>query len=189
MKILPFGLACCSVASAAPFQEFVPGEIWPDDAGVPINAHGGGILRHEETCYWFGEHKISGEAGNEAHVGVGVYSSEENATLQISLLTPDYLKPAGQYVRIFPGGSNEAPAVLKRNGKYFLITSGCTGCNPNPARLAVANSIIGPWTTLPNPVRGFRQRPEKTGPQRICGQTERISHSFRRICWAGPRAA
>ena len=31
-----------------------------------------------KACYyWFGEHKIEGEAGNRAHVGVHVYSSED----------------------------------------------------------------------------------------------------------------
>src|ERR1700735_4223864 len=54
---------------------FRPGQVWPDAAGVPINAHGGGILHHEGIYYWFGEHKIEGEAGNVAHVGVHVYSS------------------------------------------------------------------------------------------------------------------
>ncbi len=34
-----------------------PGEIWPDTDGKPINAHGGGILFHEGTYYWYGEIK------------------------------------------------------------------------------------------------------------------------------------
>ena len=38
---------------------FRPGEIWTDTAGVPINAHGGGVLLHEGIYYWFGEHKIA----------------------------------------------------------------------------------------------------------------------------------
>lgn len=63
-------------ASAAPVSEFRPGEIWPDDQGVHINAHGGGILFHEGTYYWFGQHMIEGGAGNLAHVGVHVYSSK-----------------------------------------------------------------------------------------------------------------
>lgn len=58
---------------------FRPGEIWPDDKGVHINAHGGGILFHEGTYYWFGEHKVAGKAGNFAHVGVHVYSSKDLA--------------------------------------------------------------------------------------------------------------
>jgi hypothetical protein len=32
-----------------------PGEIWPDDRGKHIQAHGGGILKLADTYYWFGE--------------------------------------------------------------------------------------------------------------------------------------
>jgi len=56
---------------------FRPGELWPDTHGTHINAHGGGILFHDGTYYWFGEHKIAGEAGNRAQVGVHVYSSRD----------------------------------------------------------------------------------------------------------------
>jgi len=34
-----------------------PGEVWKDIQGNPINAHGGGILFHEGTYYWYGEMK------------------------------------------------------------------------------------------------------------------------------------
>jgi hypothetical protein len=54
-----------------------PGEIWPDNNGVHINAHGGGMLELNGTYYWYGEHKIEGEAGNKAHVGVHCYSSKD----------------------------------------------------------------------------------------------------------------
>ena len=42
-------------------DQFHPGEVWMDDHGVPINAHGGGILLHNGIYYWFGEHKIQGD--------------------------------------------------------------------------------------------------------------------------------
>lgn len=78
MKVLIRVLgACCSAALAGPLTDFAPGEIWPDDQGVPINAHGGGILFHDGTYYWFGEHKLAGEAGNRARVGIGVYTSKD----------------------------------------------------------------------------------------------------------------
>ena len=82
------------------------------------------------------------------------YASENNATMHVSLLTDDYLKPAGKYARIFIGRSTEAPAVFKRDGQYYLIGSGCTGWKPNAARLAVAHNIFGPWTELGNPCQG-----------------------------------
>ncbi|MEI6493423.1 MAG: beta-glucanase, partial [Verrucomicrobiota bacterium] len=64
-------------ASAVSLTAFTPGELWPDDQGVPINAHGGGMLFHKGVYYWFGEHKIEGKAGNVAQVGVSVYSSRD----------------------------------------------------------------------------------------------------------------
>jgi len=287
---------------------FRPGAIWPDNNGVHINAHGGGVLFHGGVYYWFGEHKIEGEAGNAAHVGVHVYSSrdlyhwkdegialkvsddpkspitrgcilerpkvifnprakkfvmwfhlepkdagytgslsgvavadnvtgpfqflqsfrpnagvwplnvpdadkrelsaaelagvsvmdlnggprpwypkqllyrrdfaggqmardmtlfvdddgsayhiyssEGNGTLHISKLTDDYLSPAREFIRVLPGRFNEAPAMLKHGGKYFLFTSDCTGWAPNPARLLVADSIFGDWQELGNPCIG-----------------------------------
>ena len=32
-----------------------PGEIWPDNRGKHVQAHGGGILKLDDTFYWFGE--------------------------------------------------------------------------------------------------------------------------------------
>jgi hypothetical protein len=82
------------------------------------------------------------------------YSSEENPTMHVSLLTDDYLRPAGKFGRIFIGRSMEAPAVFKHAGKYYLIASGCTAWAPNAARCAVADNIWGPWTELGNPCEG-----------------------------------
>lgn len=83
-----------------------------------------------------------------------IYSSEENLTLDIAELTDDYQGHTGRYIRIFPGGHNEAPAICKKDGIYYMITSGCTGWAPNEARLFTASSIWGPWTQHPNPCRG-----------------------------------
>jgi Glycosyl hydrolases family 43 len=82
------------------------------------------------------------------------YTSEENFTMHVSLLTDDYLRTRGQYTRILIGSSREAPAVFKHNGKYYLITSGSTGWEPNAARLATADSMFGPWQDLGNPCMG-----------------------------------
>jgi hypothetical protein len=282
-------------APATTSPRFVPGEIWRDTGGEPINAHGGGVLYHEGVFYWYGESKsgrtylpdcnkswggtrvdvtgvscysstnlydwtrvgivlkpqpedkshdlhpskvlerpkviynrttrqfvmwmhIDSEDYAAARSGVAVsgkptgpftyagsfrpnagiwpenvtpehktpgkanplardfakgqmardmtlfvddddqayqfYSSEENATMHVSRLTPDYLRPSGQYRRIFVGRSMEAPAVFKRDGKYYLIASGCTAWAPNAARSAVADSPLGPWTELGNPCVG-----------------------------------
>ncbi len=314
------------VVQAKSTSSFIPGAIWPDDQGVHINAHGGGVLFHGDRYYWFGEHKVAGAAGNRAQVGVHVYSStdlynwkdegvalqvsddadsdivkgciierpkviynaktdkfvmwfhlelkgqgydaarsgiaisdtvtgpytfvrslrpnagqwpinvteaqkdsasiertkqeqedfsggptakhakfnilgshfeggqmardmnlfvdddgkayhiyssEHNSTLHISLLSDDYLSHVGTYTRNFPFRWMEAPALFKRKGKYYLIASGCTGWDPNAARSAVADSILGEWTELKNPCVGINPEnqlgPEKTfGGQSTC---------------------
>ncbi len=284
-------------------NSFSPGEIWTDNNGVHINAHGGGILFHEGKYYWYGEHKIEGKAGNRAMVGVHCYSStdlynwedegivmpvskdttslivegciierpkviynkntgkfimwfhhelkgmgyeaaktglavsdnptgkfeyiksinpnagqwpvnfsekqkqmvfpdhieewtdelkdaiadgylvqrdfekgqmardmtlfvdedgkayhihasEENLTLHISELNNEYTDFTGKYVAVMPAGHNEAPAIFKKDGKYYLIASGCTGWAPNAARSFVADHILGPWKSLGNPCKG-----------------------------------
>ncbi len=83
-----------------------------------------------------------------------IYTSEANGTLHISRLGDDYLKPAGKFVRIFPGRFHEAPAIMKRDGRYFLISSDCTGWSANPARISMAKNIFGPWEELGNPCLG-----------------------------------
>lgn len=277
-------VARAAPAVPSPRDAFFPGEIWPDNNGRHINAHGGGVLRHGDRWWWFGEHKIAGEAGNRAHVGVHCYSStdlynwrdegvalpvsddpdsdiaresiierpkvihnprtgkfvmwfhlelkgrgyaaaragvavadtpagpyrfirsgrvnpgiwpmnvtpedkaadtllardfaggqmardmtlfvdedgtayhifssEENQTLHVATLSPDWLSHDGRYTRILPGQANEAPAIFKAKGRYWLFASGTTGWAPNPARLFVADRPFGPWQPLGNPVRG-----------------------------------
>ena len=83
-----------------------------------------------------------------------IYSSEENLTLQIAELTDDYTAHTERYVRVAPGGHNEAPAIFKHNGTYWMITSGCTGWDPNEARMFSARNIFGPWEQHPNPCVG-----------------------------------
>ena len=250
------------------------GQVWPDNHGVHINAHGGCVIRYGSRFWWYGEHKTAGSGGNVANVGVHVYSSadlcrwrdegialplsddpnaelargcilerphvlyhpltkkfvmwfhlelknhgyasarsgvavadhpagpfrylsssrinpgiwplnvtaadkappslvardfsggqmardmtlfldddgtayhiyasEENDTLQVASLTSDWLRHDGRYTRILPGLANEAPAVFKSGGRYFMFASGTTSWRPNPARLYVADHVFGP---------------------------------------------
>ena len=54
-----------------------PGNIWKDNTGKHINAHGGGILFNHGIYYWYGEFKVVGTVGNTAQVGVSCYSSKD----------------------------------------------------------------------------------------------------------------
>lgn len=83
-----------------------------------------------------------------------IYSSEDNLTLHIAQLDSTFTHHTGKYTRLAPAGHNEAPTLFKKDGVYWMITSGCTGWDPNAARLMKATSLMGPWEQLPNPCRG-----------------------------------
>lgn len=89
-----------------------------------------------------------------------IYSSEENLTMYISKLNEEYTYLAvppeeavhgKDFVRLFPGAQREAPAVFKRNGTYYMMTSGATGWDPNQARYYQADSIFGTWIDCGDP--------------------------------------
>ena len=87
-----------------------------------------------------------------------LHSSDWNSVSMIADLTPDYLGLTGHYSRHFDHGTKntgrESPAVFKHAGRYFQITSGTTGWNPNAAEYSVAEQIHGPWTVIGNPCAG-----------------------------------
>ncbi len=311
-RILIFLSLGLVLAFQVKYQRFYPAQVWEDDKGVHINAHGGGFLIHEDTYYWFGEHKIKGKEGNKAQVGVGVYSSkdlynwknegialkvhddpnsplvkgciierpkviynkntrkfvmwfhheligmgyesamtgvavsdritgpytylksfnphpgkwpsnypdslktlpidpdqyekpspewkeavengiflrrdfekgqmardmtlfvdddgkayhvhssENNQSLHVAELTDDYMDFSGNYTRVLHGQQNEAPAIFKKDGKYYMFSSGLTGWKPNPGKSAVADHPLGPWTPLGNMCIGTAEEMETT---------------------------
>jgi hypothetical protein len=57
MKSYSFFAILCVVAfsTSAPAGTVRSGEVWPDNRGQHIQAHGGGILKLGDTFYWFGE--------------------------------------------------------------------------------------------------------------------------------------
>jgi len=81
LSFLFLSLTFCQVTKSATtkYDSFKPGQLWMDNNGVHINAHGGGILFNEsnKTYYWYGEHKVEGGRGNSAQVGVHCYSSND----------------------------------------------------------------------------------------------------------------
>ncbi len=263
-----FVAATAQVTAQEKNTAFRPKEVWKDTEGNAINAHGGGIMYHKGTYYWYGEYKVGktilpswatwecyrtdvtgvscysskdllnwkfeglalkavpddpnhdlhpskvcerpkviynkktkkfvmwvhAESADYSMAAAGVAvsdrpegpyeyigsfrpnetmsrdqtlfvdddgtayqfsSSEHNQTLHINRLTDDYLRPDGTYVRRFIDKAREAPAVFKYDGKYYMLSSGCTGWDPNQAELAVADSIMGEWTVLGNPCTGI----------------------------------
>lgn len=56
-------------------QAIIPGGVWRDNRGIPIQAHGGGILVYNHAYYWFGEDRSP--SNNPAKRYVACYSSDD----------------------------------------------------------------------------------------------------------------
>ncbi|WP_019707960.1 RICIN domain-containing protein [Streptomyces xinghaiensis] len=82
--------------------------------------------------------------------GYMVSAARENYDLHIYRLTDDYTGVASLVANPWPGGHREAPALFKRGGVYFMLTSGATGWSPNQQKYATATSIAGPWSEMRN---------------------------------------
>ncbi|MER7643638.1 RICIN domain-containing protein [Streptomyces sp. NPDC126522] len=79
-----------------------------------------------------------------------VSAANENYDLHIYRLTADYTAIASLVANPWVGGHREAPALFKRNGVYFMLTSAATGWSANQQQYATATSIGGPWTAFTN---------------------------------------
>ena len=248
------------------------GQIWKDTDGNDIQAHGGCIIKHGDTYYWYGEHKggetkttylVSGAAVNRVDVigiscysskdllnwkyeglaleadkddeksfihtskvverpkviyngktgkyvmwmhldredysyaGVGVavsdlptgpfklvramvpnkqdsrdmtvykdtdgtaylfHSKDRNKTMNIARLNDDYTNVDGFYVSVLPDQEREAPAIFKKDGLYYMISSGCTGWAANAALYATCPCLLGKWKLIDNPCVGENSR-------------------------------
>ena len=83
-----------------------------------------------------------------------ISAADENYDLNLYELTPDYLGIERLVATLFPDGHREAPAMFKRNGTYFLVTSAATGWDPNQAQYATSSSIGSGWSSLKNVADG-----------------------------------
>jgi beta-galactosidase len=126
-------------------------------------AHAGVAISNKPNAVftYLGSFKPNGEDSRDQTIfrdddgrAYQVSASEWNKTIHINLLNDDYTRPSGRYTRNFIGQSREAPAVFKHLGKYYMITSGCTGWDPNEAQYAVADSMLGTWKVIGNPCIG-----------------------------------
>lgn len=77
-----------------------------------------------------------------------ISSSRGNADLHIYRLSEDYLSIDEHVRTLWPGQYREAPAVFKKDGLYYMLTSGCTGWDPNQSHYAFSHSIDGRWSSL-----------------------------------------
>jgi hypothetical protein len=126
-----------------------PGQIWPDNNGVHINAHGGGVIYHKGKYYWYGEHKS--EHTSNALVGVMCYSSKnltdwknEGAVLKVS-------EEKGSDIE--KGCIIERPKVIynektKKFVMWFHLELKRRGYSAARAGVAVSDSPTGPFTFI-----------------------------------------
>lgn len=73
--LVSISLAPAAASAKGPTQVIRPGEVWLDDRGQPIQAHGGGILKVGATYFWFGEEREQGLDPTKRYVGC--YSSKD----------------------------------------------------------------------------------------------------------------
>lgn len=83
-----------------------------------------------------------------------IYAAEGNSLLHISLLSDDYLRPSGQYVRIENIKAVHSPCVFKNDGKYYIITNKSAGLVYDESVAYVADSMWGTWYEIGNPCDG-----------------------------------
>ena len=77
-----------------------------------------------------------------------ISASRNNLDLHIYRLTPDYMNVAKLVGTPFQAELREAPAVYKKDGRYYMFSSWCTGWAPNQGKWAVADSMDGDWSLL-----------------------------------------
>ena len=150
-----FATACVWAGDNAP----VNGDVWLDTSLNPINAHGGGIMRHGDTYYWYGEYKgeetyRSPDVGWECYrtdfTGVSCYSSTDliNWKFEGIVLSPDDTNPNSD---IHPTMVVERPKVVYNdNTGKFVMWMHIDNANywQATAGVAVSDSPTGPFTFI-----------------------------------------
>ena len=77
-----------------------------------------------------------------------ISASRDNADLHIYRLQEDFLNVSRMVNNIYSGEYREAPAVYKKDGRYYMLSSYCTGWAPNQGKWSVADRIDGDWSML-----------------------------------------
>ncbi len=83
-----------------------------------------------------------------------VHSKDWNKTLNIARLNDTYTDTDGMYASVLIDQEREAPALFFFDGMYYMISSGCTGWDPNAALFARCPHPLGKWKLIDNPCIG-----------------------------------
>ena len=79
-----------------------------------------------------------------------ISAARQNEDTILYRLTEDYLAIEKQVAVLWPGQRREAAALCKKDGIYYMITSGCTGWKPNQSKYAWSESLTEKWSMLQN---------------------------------------
>ena len=81
-------------------------------------------------------------------------SQDGNANMYAHLLNNDYTGFTTTYGQVIGNnGLREAPAVFKYNNEYYILSSGCSGWNPNPSKIHKSSTILGTYVEQNNPCK------------------------------------
>lgn len=75
-------------------------------------------------------------------------AARDNQDMHIYRLTPDYMNVEALVCQPFQGELREAPAVFMHEGRYYMLSSYCTGWAPNQGKWSVSDRMEGPWSLL-----------------------------------------
>ena len=77
-----------------------------------------------------------------------ISASRDNADLHIYSLQEDYLNVSRMVNNLYSGEFREAPAIYKKDGRYYMLSSWCTGWAPNQGKWSTATAMDGEWSAL-----------------------------------------
>lgn len=132
-------------------KSFRPGQVWPDNEGRHINVHGGAILLHNGTYYWFGESRLPRQEKDRSKYGVGCYSSKDLLNWKNEGLALRVISDTVSLLQ--PGCVIERPKVIynRKTGKFVMwfhhelkgkgYAAAMTG-------VAISDNITGPYTYI-----------------------------------------
>lgn len=161
-------------------RKMVPGSAWQDQDGILIQAHGGGILKHGDTWYWYGEDKRNGYFPSP---GVSCYSSKDLVRWKNEgVVCPMWVEDGQSIVPNTPPEFQSAtkrpvierPKVIynEHTGKFVMwmhLEGRLTDARPHyqfsSAGVAVSDSPVGPFKFVnclrPTPPALHRQYSDK----------------------------
>ncbi|MDR2374361.1 MAG: family 43 glycosylhydrolase [Bifidobacteriaceae bacterium] len=127
-------------------DSFTPGQVWLDNNGARIHAHGGSIIQVAERFYWYGENKERSTPGSGIwHWGVRCYSSTDlyNWDDEGVVIPPEPHDPASP---MHPSKGMDRPHIIYNapSRKFVCWVKVMDGARQRSS-VFTADSILGPY--------------------------------------------